>query len=47
MTMCNYKKQWIDKDESLWPTPKQSFVKEKLCCVYGGITVVLFILSFF
>ena len=40
------KNQWIDKDESPRPTPKAELYRRKLCCIYGGITMALFILSF-
>ena len=36
------KRHWIDKDESPQSTLKTSFMEEKLCCVYGVITTVLF-----
>ena len=46
MTKVNAKGSELTR-MSLRSLPKnQSFMEEKICCVYGGITMVSFILSF-
>ena len=46
MTMFNAKDSWLMRMNLCSLLQKWSFMKEKLWCVYGRITVVLFILSF-